>query len=106
MKISVWCKYHLIKVLGPIVTFIFSAIMLIMKFKLFAIFVWLFGPLCTAIILHSIKCPKCGKSIDNYTTLLSGPEDGWFSPMSKKCKNCGFNFCESEIKKYNKDNQK
>ena len=90
MKISVWKKYHVIQIVGPIVTFVISVILGFMQFKIFAILIALGGTFCTAIILHLIKCPKCGKSIDNYTTLLSGPEDGWFSPMSKKCKNCGF----------------
>ncbi len=101
MKISVWNKYHIIQVLGPIVTVVFSAIILVMKYKLLAIFAWFFGLLCTAIILHSIKCPKCGKSIDNYTTLLSGPEDGWLSPMSKTCKGCGCDFTSSIKSKKN-----
>lgn len=92
MKFSIWKKYHLLQLLGPIVTLIISSIFLFMQFKLVAIIIFLVGFLCTAILLHSIKCPKCGKSIDNYTTLFSGPEEGWLSPMSKKCKNCGYDF--------------
>lgn len=92
MRLSLWNKYHLLKIIGPLVTVFISSILLISKLKLFAIFIWFLGLLFTAIILHSIKCPKCGKSIDNYETLLSGPEGGWFSPMSKICKNCGFDF--------------
>lgn len=105
MKISVWKKYHLIQILGPIVTLTISAILLVMRLKLFAILTSLGGTFCTAIILHSIKCPKCGKSIDNYTTLLSGPEDGLLSPMSKKCKNCGFDFTSRYKPEENKSQQ-
>lgn len=96
MKLSVWNKYHLFQFLGPIVTVFFSAVLLVVKMDLLAIFALFSGSLCTAIILHSIKCPKCGKPIDNYTTLLSGPDDGWLSPMSKICKNCGYDFASHE----------
>lgn len=100
MKISVWRKYHLLQIFGPIVTVVISAILLVIQLKVFAILAFFGGLFCSAIILHSIKCPKCGKTIDNYTTLLSGSEDGWLSPMSKRCKNCGFDFTS----KYNLTN--
>ena len=96
MKFSVWKKYQLFKILGPLVTILLTSIFLVMKHKLIAIFSLFLGSLCTVIILHSIKCPKCGNAIDNCTTLFSGPEDGMFSPMSKICKNCGCDFTKSE----------
>lgn len=97
MKISVWNKYHLLKILGPIITVTISSILLVMQLKLFAVLTFFLGGLFTAVILHSIKCPKCGRLIDNYDTLLSGPEDGWLSPMSKTCKKCGFDFTSKII---------
>lgn len=95
MKISVWNKYHLIKWISFVCIFAIGVILGIYVSNLISLIVFILGSLCTAIILHSIKCPKCGKSIDNYTTLLSGPDDGWFSPMSKTCKRCGCDFTSS-----------
>ena len=92
MKISVWEKYHLLQIFGPIVSVVIAAILLVIQLKIFAILAFFGGLFGTAILMHCIKCPKCGKPIDNYTTLLSGSEDGWLSPMSKICKNCGFDF--------------
>ena len=106
MKISVWRKYHFIKWGLIISLFIGISVLLSKHYNLIAIISLILGPLVITIALHSIKCPICGKPIDNYYTLFSGPEGGLLEPMSKKCKNCGFNFCESEIKKYNKDSQK
>ena len=94
MKISIWKKYHLIQISGPILTVVISAILLVMQLKLFAILAFFGGLFCTAIYLHSIKCPNCKKSIDNCTTIFSGNNDGLFKPMSKKCKYCGYDFTQ------------
>ena len=50
--------------------------------------------LLRSIYLHSIKCPNCKKPIDNWTTIFSGNNDGLFKSISKKCKNCGYDFMQ------------
>ena len=92
MKISVWRKYHLIKWILPLLVFVISIFLSEKVNQLVSVVCFILGLLFCAIILHSIKCPKCGKPIDNCTTLFSGPEDGLLSRMSKKCKNCGYDF--------------
>lgn len=94
MKISIWTKYHLIS--------FFTAIVMILLFLLCAIFIhpvlslvgYIIASLCRKLLLHSIKCPKCKKPVDNWTTIFSGNNDGLFAPMSKQCRTCGYNFKE------------
>lgn len=52
--------------------------------------------LIRSILLHSIRCPKYNKPLNNWTTIFSGNNDGMFSPISKICKNCGCDFTKSE----------
>lgn len=96
MKITIWTKYYLIS--------FFSAMIMILTFLLFAIYIhpllglvgYIIVSLCRILLLHSIKCPKCKKSVDNWTTIFSGNNDGLFVPMSKVCRSCGYNFIEKE----------
>ena len=99
MKISVWRKYHLLCLILPFPILFISIFLTVMVKEWLLVPASIIGSLCYTIILHSIKCPKCGKPIDNCTTLFSGPEDGLLSRMSKKCKNCGYDFTSTELPK-------
>lgn len=96
MKISVWKKYHLVLLLLPFPILAVSVFLSVKIKEWLSVPAMFIGLLLLLIILHSIKCPKCGKPIDNCTTLFSGPEDGWLSRMSKTCKNCGYDFTSTE----------
>lgn len=95
VQISLWMKYHLLSCISKIFSF---SVFLIVCIKINFVIGFLIGFLFlffSALFLHSIKCPKCNKSIDNWTTFCSGNNDGMFVPMSKKCKTCGFDFTKN-----------
>lgn len=97
MKISIWKKYHIIKwVCGFLLYSLFFIISIFFGVIISLIVVFPLM-LLLQIYLHSIKCPKCNKPIDNWTTLCSVNNDGMFAPMSKTCRTCGYDFTETEV---------
>ena len=96
MSISVWTKYKFMSWI--------SAVFIMSLFLVLSIFIHIGISFCISlllgifrsILLHCIKCPKCNKPINNWTTIFSGNNDGMFHFMSKKCKNCGYDFTEKE----------
>ena len=96
MKISIWAKYHLISFFTGIVTILLFLLCAIYIHPVLGLVGYIITSICRILLLHSIKCPKCKKPVDNWTTIFSGNNDGLFMPMSKICRTCGFNFKESE----------
>ena len=96
MKISVWLKYKIISWSSAIIIMCIFLFVSIFFNGIIGFFLFLGLNLIRSIYLHSIKCPKCDHPIDNWTTILSGNNDGWFEPMKKTCCNCGYDLTQKE----------
>lgn len=96
MKISIWKKYHIISIASGFSLLVLFLLLSIFVHGLIGFISFLVLGFTRSFILHSIKCPRCGKPIDNWTTIFSGNNDGMFVPMSKTCRTCGYDFTEKE----------
>ena len=92
MKISIWVKYQFTKFILLIINLILFIICSYLGYDIIGIGIGIMGPFIITLILHTIKCPKCGTPIDNSESILGGLKNGFFTPMGKKCKNCGMDF--------------
>lgn len=96
MKFSVLSIYRFIFILSIIMLLAIFFVVSIFYNVVIGIISFIILGFIRAIVLHSIKCPHCKKPIDNWTTIFSGNNDGLFVPMSKWCKNCGYDFTKTQ----------
>lgn len=96
VKFSIWQKYKIASIVSLIFIMTIFFILSIYIHTIIGFIISMVLGLIRSILLHSIRCPKCNKPLNNWTTIFSGNNDGMFSPISKICKNCGCDFTKSE----------